>query len=133
MSEGEGGDAACWAHLFDDEPVARGRAADLGPLLDAPGDGVHWTLGAEGDLNANLVRLEPGHAIGEHVNDEVDVLVVVLAGVGEARIDGHRLPLVHHQVVLLPSGARRSIEAGPEGLAYLTVHRRRAGGLSIGR
>lgn len=133
MTTDEGGDAACWAHLFEEADVAeRVVAADLGPLLDAPGDGVHWTLPAEGDLNANLVRLEPGHGIGEHVNDEVDVLLVVLAGAGEARVDGAPVVLARDQVVLLPSGSRRSIEAGPAGLAYVTVHRRRRGGLSIG-
>lgn len=134
MTADEGGDAACWAHLFEDADAAsRAVAADLGPLLDAPGDGVHWTLPADGDLNANLVRLEPGHTIGEHLNDEVDVLVLVLAGSGEARVDGAPLALARDQVVLLPSGSRRSIEAGSDGLAYVTVHRRRSGGLSIGR
>lgn len=131
MSADEGGDPACWAHLFEEASPA--VAVDLQPMLAASGDGVHWTLPGEGDLNANLVRLEPGHSVGEHVNDEVDVLVVVLAGGGVAVVDGEALELERHRAVLLPVRASRSIEAGADGIAYLTVHRRRSGGLSIVR
>lgn len=128
----EGGDAACWAHLFTEEDGdADVVAADLTPLLDAAGDGVHWTLEGGDDLNANLVRLDPDHVMGEHVNDEVDVLVVVLAGGGHAVVEASTVELHPHVVAHLPKGARRAIHAGADGLAYLTVHRRR--GLTIGR
>jgi quercetin dioxygenase-like cupin family protein len=93
--------------------------------------GVAWTLDAEADLNANLVILPPGGEIGAHVNGELDVLVVVLAGSGLVRVDDDSRQLARHSLVLLPRGARRAIEAGPAGLRYLTVHRRR-GGLTIG-
>lgn len=130
MSElDEGGDPACWAHLFEDDGVV---AADLTSLLGAPGDGVHWTLERDGDLNANLVRLEPGHVVGEHTNSEVDVLVVGLAGGGHIVLDTTTVSLAPHVVVHLPKGVTRAIHAGPDGLTYLTVHRRRAG-LSITR
>jgi mannose-6-phosphate isomerase-like protein (cupin superfamily) len=129
-SADEGGDPACWAHLFDDDDGA--TSVDLAPLLEAAGDGVHWTLDAGDDLNANLVRLDPGHEMGEHVNGEVDVLVVVLAGGGRAVVDTSTVELRPHVVCLVAKGARRSIHAGPAGLAYLTVHHRR-GGLTIGR
>ena len=100
---------------------------DLSPLVEAPGAGVHWSLHESADLNANLVRLEPNGAIGEHTNDAVEVLVVVLAGEGTIRVDGveHRVgPLT---VTSIPTGSRRRIQAGPAvpGLTYLTVHRRR--------
>ena len=95
------------------------------------GDGVQWSLGPSRDLNANLVHLEPGHGIGEHVNDEVDVLVVVVSGSGTAHVDGDDVGLRQHVVAHLPRGVRRRIDAGPEGLSYLTVHRRR-GPLGIG-
>lgn len=99
--------------------------------LNVAGDGVHWSLGASDDLNANLVHLDPGHAIGEHVNSEVDVLVVVLAGSGTAVVAGDDLALAQHVVAHIPRGTERRIEAGPDGVSYLTVHRRR-GPLRIG-
>jgi quercetin dioxygenase-like cupin family protein len=100
---------------------------DLAPLVDAAGAGVHWTLDGSPDLNANLVRLEPNGAIGEHTNDAVDVLVVVLAGAGSIRIDGVDHPVGPLTVTSIPRGTRRRIQAGerPPGLTYLTVHRRR--------
>lgn len=124
----EGGDPACWSHLFDDDGAV---VADLSSLLDAAGDGVHWTLDPDSDLNVNLVRLDPHHAMGEHVNDEVDVLLAVLAGSGRVVLGARHVPLHVHSVAHVPKGIARSIQAGPEGLTYLTVHRRR-GGLSIG-
>jgi quercetin dioxygenase-like cupin family protein len=84
-----------------------------------------------GDLDANLVVLPPGGEIGEHRNDEVDVLVVVLAGAGAVSIDGTAQPLSPHVAVLLPRGSVRRISADGDGLRYLTVHRARPG-LSIG-
>lgn len=123
----EGGDPACWAHLLDEEAVV---VADLGPLLAASGDGVHWTLEPDGDLNANLVRLDPGRSIDEHGNDEVDVLLVVLAGTGHLLVGTQTVALAAHVLTLVPKGERRSIHAGADGLSYLTVHRRR-GGLAI--
>jgi quercetin dioxygenase-like cupin family protein len=125
----EGGDPACWSHLFEVDGVV---AADLAPLLAEAGNGVHWTLEPEGDLNVNLVRLDPGEEVGAHGNSEVDVLVVGLAGTGHVVLEERTVALGPSTVVLLPKGARRSIHAGPEGLGYLTVHRRR-GGLTIGR
>jgi len=88
-------------------------------------DGVQWALEASDDLNANLVVLGAGGGIGEHVNDAVDVVLVVLAGSGRAIVDGEEVALAPHVVAHLPKGARRQVVAGAEGLRYLTVHRRR--------
>jgi quercetin dioxygenase-like cupin family protein len=125
----EGGDPACWSHLFDADGAV---AADLTPLLAEAGNGVHWTLEPDGDLNANLVRLDPGEEIPTHRNDEVDVLVLGLAGAGHVVLDERTVALRPSMVVLLPKGTSRSMHAGPDGLGYLTVHRRR-GGLAISR
>jgi quercetin dioxygenase-like cupin family protein len=105
---------------------------DLTPLLDAAGPGVHWTLDGSADLNANLVRLEPGGAIGEHTNDAVEVLLVALSGRGTIQIDGVEHPVGPLTAIAVPKGSRRRIQAGDRapGLTYLTVHRRR-GPLSI--
>jgi quercetin dioxygenase-like cupin family protein len=114
------------------EPGPPGPDASRGGGGDGGSDGVRWTLGAPSDLNANLVRLGAGGAIGEHTNREVDVLIVAIAGWGRLTIDGDQVGLRPHVIVHVPKGARRLLEAGPDGLGYLTVHRRR-GGLEIGR
>jgi hypothetical protein len=43
---------------------------------------------ASTDLNATLLAWPPGHEVAEHVNAELDVLVIVLDGHGSATIDG---------------------------------------------
>ena len=96
----------------------------------ANGDGVHWTLPSPSELNANLVRLEPSHTMASHTNDAVDVLLVVVEGSGTVDVEGAESPLGPGTLVHLPKGLRRSITASADGLAYLTVHRRRA--LSVG-
>jgi mannose-6-phosphate isomerase-like protein (cupin superfamily) len=100
---------------------------DLTALLrSAAGDGVHWTLETPGDLNVNLVHLDGGHVVGEHANDEVDVVIVVLAGRGRLTIDGHGTDLTAHVVANVPRKSRRSLRAADdEGLDYLSIHRRR--------
>jgi quercetin dioxygenase-like cupin family protein len=100
---------------------------DVGGLLHGvTGDGVHWTLERPGDLHVNLVHLDAGHAVGGHTNDEVDVVIVVLAGRGRLTIDGRDIELAPHVVADVPRRSRRSIRAaGGEGLGYLSIHRRR--------
>src|SRR3712207_9181576 len=72
-----------------------GTSANLDDLVAAAPDrvGVIWALRGSGDLNANLVRFDAGGGVGEHVNDEVDVVFVGVAGSGSVRVDGeeHRL------------------------------------------
>jgi mannose-6-phosphate isomerase-like protein (cupin superfamily) len=104
-----------------------------GLLQSAAGDGVHWTLETPGDLNVNLVHLDAGHVVGEHANDEVDVVIIVLAGRGRLTIDGHGTDLTAHVVANVPRMSRRSVRAAnDEGLDYLSIHRRR-GPLGIRR
>lgn len=100
---------------------------DLGALLGGEGDGVHWTLADASDLNANLVHLGPGSAVEEHVNREVDVLLVIVDGGGTVVLDGDVHHLVPRSAIHLPRGSTRRIAAGADGLWYLTVHRRRGG------
>ena len=94
-------------------------------------EGVVWTLEGSGDLNANLVRFEAGRGVGEHVNDEVDVLIVGVSGSGLVSVDGEEHPLSNGVIVFVPRGARRYTLAVSEDFAYLSVHRRR-GPLRIG-
>ncbi|MFB8025816.1 hypothetical protein ACFQ6U_10955 [Streptomyces sp. NPDC056465] len=91
--------------------------------------GALWHLAEQGrELDANVVRLPPGAGVGEHQEDVLDVLLVVLAGGGSLRTgDGDVLDLGPMAVTWLPRTSRRALEAGPGGLVYLTVHRRRPG------
>ncbi|KFK90299.1 hypothetical protein IX27_04540 [Streptomyces sp. JS01] len=91
--------------------------------------GALWHLAEPGrELDANLVRLPPGAEVGEHQEDVLDVLLVVLAGAGSVRTgDGQVLDLAAGAVLWLPRTSRRALTAGPDGLTYLTVHRRRPG------
>jgi quercetin dioxygenase-like cupin family protein len=106
---------------------------DLNGLAAAAGgrEGSVWTLKESGDLNANLVRFDRGGGVGEHVNEEVDVLLVGVAGSGFARVSGEDHTLSAGTLVFVPKGAGRSTIALSDGFAYLTVHRRR-GPLTIG-
>jgi quercetin dioxygenase-like cupin family protein len=96
----------------------------------ATGDGVAWSSAPEG-LNANLVVLAPGAGIGEHRNDEVDVLVVVLAGAATVTVDGASHDMGAGTAGVVPRGAARAIRAGAEGARYLSIHRAR-GALQVG-
>jgi len=96
------------------------------------GGGALWRLEPSQDLQANLVRLEPCHEIGAHRNDEVDVLLVVVEGSGELVVDQQSHPLKPATLAHLPKGAVRAIRAGDTALVYLSIHRRRPRGLTIG-
>lgn len=114
-------------HSRKSRPGVSGAAADLARLATRGGEGAIWTLDGSEDLNANLVCFEATEAevIGEHVNDEVDVLFVGLRGAGTVRVEGDPHPLEAGCVVLAPKGSQRSISSETQSLAYLTVHRRR--------
>ena len=94
-------------------------------------EGVVWTLEGSGDLNANLVRFEAERGVGEHVNDEVDVLIVGVSGSGLVGVDGEEHPVSNGDMVFVPRGARRYTRAKSDDFAYLSAHRRR-GPLRIG-
>ena len=127
-----GGDPACWAHLFDDSESA--ASIDLVERAHvAPGRGPIWTQQTE-DLNVNLLRFRRGEGVDEHVNNEVDVLLVGVDGTGDIVINGNGCTLAAGQLVIIPKGAVRSIRATAEFFSYLTCHRRRAGLMpSMGR
>ena len=95
-------------------------------LAAASGPGPVWTHTCL-DLNVNLLSFDAGQGVPEHVNDEVDVLIVVVAGEGILKIDGTTNPLRAGQICVVPRGARRSIHSGGGPFADLTCHRRRGG------
>jgi quercetin dioxygenase-like cupin family protein len=132
MSADMGGDPPCWAHLFDDDATRTGSfdvgqvvAVDLGTADTSGRSGVVWSLPHGGDLDVNLVHLQPDDSIGAHVNDEVDVVMTVIAGRGRVSIDGTSHELRSEVLVAVPKGSRREIFAGADGITYLSIHRRR--------
>ena len=138
MSDDLGGEPACWSHLMDDldtrdtdQPGQPPVTVDL-TRVGTDASGAIWSLPHGGDLDANLVHLRPGEDVGDHVNDQVDVLVVAWDGTGDLTVDGRVMPIRRGTTVLIPSGSRRAIRAGTDGVTYLTVHRRRDP-LTIGR
>ena len=107
---------------------------DLAVMAAAAGEqtGVIWTLRESSDLNANLVRFEAGEGVGEHINDEVDVIFVGVSGTGSVLTNGEERRLSAGTLVLVRKGTRRSTLALSEGFSYLTVHLRR-GPLQLGK
>ncbi|MEV7869395.1 hypothetical protein AB0P17_25640 [Streptomyces sp. NPDC088124] len=102
-----------------DEDLARAAADRQGAL---------WKLAESGRaLDANVVRLPPGAAVGEHTDHVLDVLLVVLDGDGVLATPTGTEPLAPRAVVWLPRTSRRSLTAGERGLVYLTAHPRRPG------
>lgn len=109
------------------ERVQEGEAlaVDLSQrTLDGP-DGVVWGLDSP-QLNANLVKLDPGHQIGEHHYATVDVLIIVQSGDGVIVIDGVDHVVHADSVLLIPRGINRSIHA-TRRLVYYSIHMRRPG------
>ena len=138
--EPDRGEPPCWAHLFDDAScpreapkVAAGSGAGAADPVDLAGltrsrlaHGPAWTHRGE-DLDANLLVFAAGEGVAEHVNAEVDVLLVGIAGDGVVDVDGTRRVLRAGQALIVPKGARRGTRGVSERFAYLTCHRRRAG------
>jgi quercetin dioxygenase-like cupin family protein len=91
--------------------------------------GPEWGTETE-ELNATILRWPPGAGPPEHVNEQRDVVLVVLAGDAVVEVDGEERAARAGDVVVLEKGRRRRITAGAEGVRYVTVHRRR-GGLKI--
>jgi len=98
----------------------------LGVPLSLGADGRGVVLGlASIDLNVNEVSWPAGDGVGLHRNDELDVLLVVIAGAATVSVDATDHRICAGQILLVPKGAARSVTAGPEGVRYLTCHRRR--------
>jgi mannose-6-phosphate isomerase-like protein (cupin superfamily) len=95
-------------------------------LDQGEGEGPLWGT-ASADLNATLLSWTPGGGVAEHVNEERDVLLVVIAGSGTLSCDGEEYALRPGIAVLVPKGRLRGIAAGSAGIRYLSVHLRRPG------
>lgn len=85
-----------------------------------------WVHTSE-DLNVNLLVFDAPSGVAEHTNDEVDVLLVGIAGQGTIVVEGETRTLAAGGAIVIPKGARRAVEVVDGRFAYLTCHRRRAG------
>jgi hypothetical protein len=80
--------------------------------------GVIWSLDTSSELNANLVRFGAGQGVGEHVNYEVEVIILGVSGSGIVAVDGEEHALSAGILVFLPKGGS-------------TLDRERLGGLRL--
>lgn len=113
-----------------DDSVARMlcRIGDLTGRSAAGSTGAVWKLAEPGrQLDANVVRLPAGERVGTHAEPDLDVLLLVVGGSGVMETAEGPQSLAEGVLMWLPHGSTRSVTAGPDGLAYLTVHRRRPG------
>lgn len=79
------------------------------------------------DLDLTLLTWHAQQQIAAHCNDEVDVVVIVVAGAGEVLVNTETYALIVGQALLIPKGTTRSIRCTSERFSYLSVHRRRRG------
>jgi hypothetical protein len=75
---------------------------------------------ASDDLNATVLEWPPGGGPGETVS-KLDVVYAVLGG--SLLLNGEEL--VAGDARIVPKDTPRSVVAGPDGVRYLTAHRRR--------
>ncbi|WP_394436352.1 cupin domain-containing protein [Streptomyces sp. SGAir0957] len=114
-------------------PAAHVLLEDLLKAADPAASGALWRLeGAARQLDSNVVRVRPGTRGEAYTENDLDVLLVVVAGHGTLRRAGGEERLVPGALVFVPRGERRAVSADRDGLVYLTVHRRRPG-MTIGR
>ncbi|HZO79639.1 MAG TPA: hypothetical protein VFB39_16490 [Solirubrobacteraceae bacterium] len=100
---------------------------DLFALLGGTdGQGAVWSHVGD-ELNVNLVAWSQGSGVAEHVNREVEVLIIGVQGDGIVAVDGQEHAIRPASVVLIPKGASRTILSRSPRFAYLSVHRRRPG------
>ncbi len=101
-----------------------GEDADVVDLMRLLGRGPVWGIATD-DLNTTLLVWPAGHRVSSHVNAERDVLLVVLSGSATVTIDGARHELEAGGALVIGKGVVREVTAGPDGVRYLSVHRKR--------
>jgi quercetin dioxygenase-like cupin family protein len=108
-------------------PRDENRIIDLHTLVaNVQGQGPLWSYAGD-DLNVNLVAWPAGAGVSEHVNREVEVLLVGVEGNGVVTVSGEERTLHPGEILVIPRGTPRAIVSQSPRFAYLSVHRRRAG------
>jgi mannose-6-phosphate isomerase-like protein (cupin superfamily) len=108
----------------DSPPQLVIAAADI--LHSATVQGAIWSHTSQ-DLNINLLRFTAGDGIDLHVNSEVDVVGVVVEGMGQLLIGSDSQTVEPGHIFIIPQGVPRAIRALSPSFAYVSCHRRRAG------
>jgi quercetin dioxygenase-like cupin family protein len=85
--------------------------------------GPVWGAESE-ELNATLLEWPAGGGPGETVS-KLDVLYVVVDGALTLSVDGDPHELAAGEALIVPKDVPRRPVAGPDGVRYLTAHRRR--------
>lgn len=107
-------------------PLPRILANTTELTTDADASGAVWKLQArERDLDSNVIALPAGGTIDSHAGPDLDVLIHVLSGGGRLTTEAGTIDLSPGALLWLPRRSRRQFAAGPDGLRYLTVHKRR--------
>ena len=88
--------------------------------------GAIWSL-VSADLNLNVLHFGDGDGVAAHINNEVDVIGLVIAGAGTLDLDGNQERLQAGRLFFVPKGTRRAITSRSSDFTYLSCHRRRAG------
>lgn len=88
--------------------------------------GPQWSFESS-DLDLTLLAWTTHQVIAPYVNDEVDVMLLGVDGIGEVGIDDAMYRLHAGQALLIAKGARRSFRSVTTQWSYLSVHRRRRG------
>jgi quercetin dioxygenase-like cupin family protein len=109
-----------------DTPEDTGAVVDLQDLAQRHGGMTALWAQRSADLHSNLLTFATGTGVAEHVNAELDVLLVGVAGAGEVAIDGATHTLRPGHAILIPKNARRAIRSTEGPFSYLSCHRRRA-------
>lgn len=102
----------------------KSEVLDLRSLRGAS-TGPQWGTATE-DLNGTLLSWNEGDQIAAHVNSEVDVVMVVVAGEGILTIDGERHEVSEGMAAVIVKGAERAVLAQSTPFVYLNIHRKRS-------
>ena len=92
----------------------------------ADGNGPLWGCALD-DLNLTLLCWDEHGQVAPHVNNEVDVVFIGVAGQGEVTVNGETFLLSPGKALLIAKGSERAVRSATERFSYLSVHRRRAG------
>ena len=80
------------------------------------------------DLDLTVLSWTAPQQIAPHVNDEVDVLLIGVQGVGEVTVNAETYLLAPGQALVIPKGVERSLRCTTgDRWSYVSIHRRRRG------